>query len=398
MITEELTKPNDSEVQSGTRTLSGTRSSQSRRRKAPTQEQLTSEVKSAIIQEAETPIELDINLIKVNGGTQVRKQINASRVDLLAEIVGSGDISKRFNDDPIVFYDGANYWLADGFHRLAAYQKVGRKIIHVISRQGTQRDAQLYSCTVANREHEGLPLTKEDMKQAAIMLLQDKEWNEWSSRKIAEVVGLHHETVEALRKKLTGDSASEKTKTRTYTNKHGKKGSMDTSKIGGKGGKKQSKPEIQPKESVELPELDTPPVKISEKKPLSHVIGNAPIEDNNLVAKLEEENSRLKDEIRLFSQYKSLNLYKDCPKLLKRVQERYFTDKEIREYQLSEYLSYMEREIIRFETLREKTNTMLDWFLSETMKEKGFTTFKQAEEYVCRAIKNQEEHESTQAG
>ena len=52
----------------------------------------------------------------------------------------------------IVFHDGADYWLADGFHRVEAARKIDRKEIEAEIRDGTARDAILHGIG-ANATH-----------------------------------------------------------------------------------------------------------------------------------------------------------------------------------------------------------------------------------------------------
>jgi len=51
-----------------------------------------------------------------------------------------------------VVYDGAEYWLWDGFHRLHARKRNGLYTVPAIVRQGTRRDAVLLSVG-ANATH-----------------------------------------------------------------------------------------------------------------------------------------------------------------------------------------------------------------------------------------------------
>ncbi len=44
-----------------------------------------------------------------------------------------------------VFYDGEAYWLADGFHRVAAAKKLNYLTIASVIHSGTRRDAVLFS-------------------------------------------------------------------------------------------------------------------------------------------------------------------------------------------------------------------------------------------------------------
>ena len=65
-------------------------------------------------------------------------------------------------------------------------------------------------------------------------LLNDDEWSQWSDREIARRCAVHHNTVEKLRRELTGDLSSEKPTDRTYTTKHGTTATMNTTNIGKK--------------------------------------------------------------------------------------------------------------------------------------------------------------------
>jgi hypothetical protein len=96
-----------------------------------------------------------------------------------------------------VFYDGAEYWLADGFHRLAATETAGSLTINCDVRQGTRRDAVLHSVG-ANAAH-GMRRTNEDKRRAVRVLLEDAEWSQWGDRKIARRCGVDHKTVATLR-------------------------------------------------------------------------------------------------------------------------------------------------------------------------------------------------------
>lgn len=56
---------------------------------------------------------LKISDIIIDGGTQPRAACEASRVDEYASDMKEGAVFPPVD----VFYDGAKYWLADGFHR-----------------------------------------------------------------------------------------------------------------------------------------------------------------------------------------------------------------------------------------------------------------------------------------
>ncbi len=89
--------------------------------------------------------------IKLNGGTQPRAELNEEHIDRLKAAIDEGE-----ELPPVVIYhDGADYWLADGFHRVQAHYRAMRIDIPAEVRQGTRRDAVLYSLS-ANRATERL--------------------------------------------------------------------------------------------------------------------------------------------------------------------------------------------------------------------------------------------------
>lgn len=137
---------------------------------------------------------LNLNTIRIDGGTQSRVEINMEAVADYAEALKVG-----IEFPPIVvFHDGADYWLADGFHRYHSHKQAGKASINADVLQGTVRDAILYSLG-ANRAH-GLRMTNADKRKAVQTLLADAEWVAWSDRKIAEACGVTHPFVAHLRR------------------------------------------------------------------------------------------------------------------------------------------------------------------------------------------------------
>lgn len=128
--------------------------------------------------------------IRTDGGTQARAALNDETVAEYAANIEANDAMPPV----VVFYDGAAYWLADGFHRVAARAKVGRLTVKAEVRQGTRRDAVLYACG-ANATH-GLRRTNADKRRAVETLLRDDEWRAMGVRWVADAarvsVGLAH--------------------------------------------------------------------------------------------------------------------------------------------------------------------------------------------------------------
>jgi hypothetical protein len=105
-----------------------------------------------------------------------------------------------------VFYDGVDYWLADGFHRVAALTQAGRDMHVAHVHQGTQRQAVLYACG-ANAEH-GLPRTAADARRAVERVLSDEEWRSRSDRWIADMCRVSPTTVGRVRGEMGATSGT----------------------------------------------------------------------------------------------------------------------------------------------------------------------------------------------
>ncbi|WP_162660719.1 hypothetical protein [Tuwongella immobilis] len=97
-----------------------------------------------------------------------------------------------------VVYDGTEYWLWDGFHRMAAAKQAGLATIAAELTEGTWRDALLLSVG-ANKVH-GQRRWWPDAMRAAVMLLQDEEWGAWPDDQIAKLVGIGASEVAELRR------------------------------------------------------------------------------------------------------------------------------------------------------------------------------------------------------
>lgn len=164
-----------------------------------------------------------LSQIRADGGTQSRAQLDWVAIDEYARDMRDGAIFPPI----VVFHDGTDYWLADGFHRLRAAEHAGLDGLPADVRQGTRRDAVLHSVG-ANSDH-GVRRTNGDKRAAVELLLQDAEWGQWSNPEIARKCGVSDEFVRTLRPifQPLEDTPSVRKATRngrTYT--------MDTANIG----------------------------------------------------------------------------------------------------------------------------------------------------------------------
>jgi hypothetical protein len=189
---------------------------------------------------------LHLNSIRRDGGTQPRAKIDLHHLKRLEEQMEEGSELEPI----IVFYDGEQHWLADGFHRWQAHKNQEKEAIACIIYQGSRREAVLYSVG-ANAEHKpALPRSREDRRRAVLTLLQDLEWNQWSDREIARRCKVHHQLVSRLRSSLDDHpvkkSMDDFSNKKIYTNKYGTVSTMNTTNIGKAKQIKEGDPESEP--------------------------------------------------------------------------------------------------------------------------------------------------------
>lgn len=160
---------------------------------------------------------LELDQIRIDGGTQSRVELSQETVAEYAQAFQAGAQFPAV----VVFFDGASYWLADGFHRYFGARDAGESAIAVQVINGTQREAVLYSLK-ANATH-GLKRTNADKRKAVETLLRDTEWAAWSDRKIAEICSVGYSLVSDVRKAICPNRADAPTARtverggRTYT-------------------------------------------------------------------------------------------------------------------------------------------------------------------------------------
>lgn len=136
---------------------------------------------------------IDINKIRIDGGTQARVELDKATV---AEYRNAFLAGAEF--PPVtVFDDGTDLWLCDGFHRMAGALAAGHTALDAEVQPGTQRDAVLHSLKV-NATH-GLRRSSADKRKAVGTLLADDEWARWGNREIARAADVSESLVRHLR-------------------------------------------------------------------------------------------------------------------------------------------------------------------------------------------------------
>jgi len=216
---------------------------------------------------------LKLSVIRTDGETQARVSLSQETIKRYADLMADG-----VEFTPVtVFYDGAEYWLADGFHRYFATKSNGELEIDADVKDGTVEDAILHSFS-ANGTH-GLPRAPEDTRSIVSRILAHPKWKSWTDTTIAKHIHSSPSTVGRIRRSLESEGKVDPKTEKKYIDKHGKESTIKTGKLGRK--KKEKK------EKEEKPEVQPAP------QPSDDLIQ----ELTDTITSLSEENTMLKDKI-----------------------------------------------------------------------------------------------------
>jgi hypothetical protein len=153
--------------------------------------------------------QLLLEKIRLDGDTQPRCKIDYSLVSDYAELFETGIIFPPI----VIFYDGVDHWLADGFHRWHAARKADKEHIDCEVRQGSQEDARWYSYSV-NQAH-GLRRSNEDKRKVVQAALIYPKGAKMSDVQIAEHCGVSQPFVGKIREELSATYNDYKSPERT---------------------------------------------------------------------------------------------------------------------------------------------------------------------------------------
>lgn len=170
-------------------------------------------------------MDVRLDVIRRDGGTQPRAQINLFTVGDYAEEMRAG---VRF-PDVVLFFDGTDYWLADGFHRVLAATQAGLTDINADVKQGTLDDARWHSYS-ANATH-GLRRTNGDINRAVTAALAHPYATRYSNVELAKHCGVAINTIRNYRENLSCQLDKIDGGRRTVT-RNGTTYEMDTANIG----------------------------------------------------------------------------------------------------------------------------------------------------------------------
>ena len=164
---------------------------------------------------------INIDDIHTDGDIQPREAINE---DVVAEYAARMEDGDTF--PPVVVYaDGSDNWLADGYHRVMAATRNGWTSIDAEIRKGTRADA-MWTAAAANKTH-GLRTTPADRKRHVKQCLVARP--ESSNNSIAKHIGVSDHTVAKYRRELEATSQIAKLEKTVGSDGKARKAKLDKS-------------------------------------------------------------------------------------------------------------------------------------------------------------------------
>ncbi len=196
---------------------------------------------------------IEISRINILGGTQPRVELNQETVAEYRDAYRAGAVLPPVT----LFFDGTEYWLADGFHRFFAARDAGLTSIYEDIIPGTQRDAILYSLS-ANSKH-GLKRSNADKRKAVQTLLDDPEWAKWSSNEIAKRCAVSNHFVDDLRKSYLGEIQDSQSPATRTVQRNGTTYQQNTANVGKSKRDEWREPAPESKPEPQGPDEEAPP-------------------------------------------------------------------------------------------------------------------------------------------
>lgn len=151
-----------------------------------------------------TLMTLACSALQVDADIQPRRNLN---MDVLLEygLLYGEDHEGQEPLPPLdVFQVGETYYVADGFHRLAAAKQVARQTVPCHVYPGTRRDAMIHGA-LANLKR-GLAYNQGDKQRVLERLLADPEISQRGDRPLARDLGISHMTVWRTRARLAEEA------------------------------------------------------------------------------------------------------------------------------------------------------------------------------------------------
>jgi len=137
---------------------------------------------------------LKLAMIVLDAGTQIRARLDDDTVEEYAAAMKEG---AKF-PPAIVFHDGSQYLLADGFHRVAAAVRNGFKDFAFDVRAGSKSETLKYALS-ANAQH-GLKRTNADKRRSVELALA--EWPHLADAELARICAVGNKFVGDTRREM----------------------------------------------------------------------------------------------------------------------------------------------------------------------------------------------------
>jgi ParB-like chromosome segregation protein Spo0J len=134
-----------------------------------------------------------LNDIRIDGGTQQRVEVDQALIYQYVERM------KEEDEFPLIeaVFDGATYWLTDGFHRYHAFKLLGLKTIEIKYKPGTQLDAVIASLGANGKHGKGLTIADKENKVKNALAIEG--YDQKSDYEIAKICELSQSFVAGVR-------------------------------------------------------------------------------------------------------------------------------------------------------------------------------------------------------
>jgi hypothetical protein len=166
---------------------------------------------------------IDIETIRLDGDTQGRISVDPAIVEEYAALMRDGVLFPPIS----VWFDKKDYWVSDGFQRIAAATLAGLTRIQAEVRHGTLEDAQ-WASYAANSVH-GLRRTRADLFCVVKRALAHRESKTLSTNLFARYLKIPEPTMRRWRSRLSSSTDEDGMRTAI---RGGKVYSIRTKKIG----------------------------------------------------------------------------------------------------------------------------------------------------------------------
>lgn len=138
--------------------------------------------------------DLTLESIDVYGGTQTRVKTDDEAIASYAQEMKEGTVFPPIT----VFFDGATYWLADGFHRYLAAKRNGQATVRAEVQSGGRSDALRYA--LGANSTNGVYRNNADKRNAVEIALE--EWPDLANPVLAEICKVSVELVRRCRQEM----------------------------------------------------------------------------------------------------------------------------------------------------------------------------------------------------